>query len=57
MYIICQFISSILSRIRYQKGLCPESEKVFEQIITLPVYPLLKDEEIEYVCNKLVILK
>ena len=38
----------------YQKGLCPESEKVYEQIITLPVYPLLKDEEVEYVCKKIM---
>ena len=30
----------------YKKGLCIEAEKVYEQIITLPIYPLLKDEEI-----------
>jgi len=30
----------------YEKGLCIEAEKVYEQIITLPIYPLLKDEEI-----------
>jgi len=30
----------------YKKGLCPESEKVYEQIITLPMFPLLKDEDI-----------
>jgi perosamine synthetase len=38
----------------YQKGLCPESEKVYEQMITLPIFPLLKDEEIEYVCEKII---
>jgi UDP-4-amino-4,6-dideoxy-N-acetyl-beta-L-altrosamine transaminase len=37
----------------YKKGLCPESEKMYEQIITLPIYPLLKDEEVEYVCKKI----
>ena len=38
----------------YKKGLCPESEKIYEQIITLPVYPLLKDEEVEIVCEKMI---
>ena len=38
----------------YKKGLCPESEKVYEQIITLPMFPLLKDEEIDYVCEKMI---
>ena len=38
----------------YQKGLCPQSEKVYEQIITLPIFPLLKDKEIEFVCETLI---
>ena len=38
----------------YKKGLCPESEKCYDRIITLPIFPLLKDEDIEYVCNTLV---
>jgi perosamine synthetase len=38
----------------YLKGLCPESEKIYEQIITLPIYPLLKNEEIEYICDKMM---
>jgi len=38
----------------YKKGLCPESEKVYEQIITLPMFPLLKNEEIDYVCEKII---
>jgi perosamine synthetase len=38
----------------YNKGLCPNAEKLYEEIITLPMFPLLKDKEIEKVCNKLV---
>lgn len=38
----------------YEKGLCPVAETVYEQIITLPIFPLLKDEEIVKVFNKLV---
>ena len=35
----------------YQKGLCPVSEDVYSRIITLPMFPLLKDEDIEKVIN------
>jgi perosamine synthetase len=38
----------------YKKGLCPESEKVYEEIITLPMFPLLKDEEICKVIDILI---
>lgn len=37
----------------YQEGLCPISESVYESMITLPCYPLLKDEELIYICNKI----
>jgi UDP-4-amino-4,6-dideoxy-N-acetyl-beta-L-altrosamine transaminase len=33
----------------YEKGLCPVSENVYNRIITLPMFPLLKDEDIEKV--------
>lgn len=35
----------------YKKGLCPNAEKVYEQMITLPIFPLLGDEKIEYIIN------
>jgi len=38
--------------IGYKKGLCPISEFVYESIITLPCYPLLKDDELKYICKK-----
>lgn len=38
----------------YQKGLCPQSEKVYKQMITLPIFPLLKDEEVKIVCEKMI---
>jgi UDP-4-amino-4,6-dideoxy-N-acetyl-beta-L-altrosamine transaminase len=38
----------------YEKGLCPVSEDVYERMITLPIYPLLKDEEIDIVYNKII---
>jgi UDP-4-amino-4,6-dideoxy-N-acetyl-beta-L-altrosamine transaminase len=35
----------------YEKGLCPVSEDVYNRIITLPMFPLLKDEDINKVIN------
>lgn len=40
--------------IGYEKGLCPQAEEVYEQMITLPIFPLLKDEEVEIVCEKIM---
>lgn len=40
----------------YSKGLCPVAEKLYEQIITLPMFPLLMDEQIQYVCSKIISL-
>ena len=37
--------------IGYQKNICPNSEMLYKSIITLPIYPLLKDEEVEFICN------
>lgn len=30
----------------YQKGLCPEAEKHYEQIITLPLFPKMTDQDV-----------
>ena len=38
----------------YKKGLCPVSESVYESMITLPCYPLLKNEELKYICTKVI---
>lgn len=33
----------------YEKGICPNAERIYERIITLPLYPGLSDEDVEYV--------
>ncbi len=38
----------------YKKGLCPVAEEIYEQIITLPIYPLLTDDQVKYVYEKVV---
>lgn len=35
----------------YTKGLCPKSEEVYEQIISLPIFPLITNDELDYVIN------
>ena len=47
------YLHPYYQQLGYKNGLCPESEKVYENIITLPCYPLLKEEEILYVYNTL----
>ena len=38
----------------YRKGDFPESEMVSEQVLSLPMYPELKDEEIEKVSEEII---
>lgn len=46
-------------KLGYKEGICPNAEKLYERIITLPLYPDLKKEEIEYVisCVKSIVYK
>ena len=36
-------------KLGYQKGLCPNAEKLYEEIITLPLYYAMTDEDVESV--------
>lgn len=40
------YMHSYYLRLGYKKGLCPISELIYEQIITLPIFPLLKNDDI-----------
>jgi dTDP-4-amino-4,6-dideoxygalactose transaminase len=35
----------------YKKGLCPNAERLYERIITIPLYPKMSDEDVEYVID------
>lgn len=37
----------------FKKGYCPEAELYFKEIITLPIFPTLKDEQQKYIIEKL----
>jgi perosamine synthetase len=44
-------------KLGYQRGLCPEAEKLYERIISLPLFPKMTKEDIMYVikCVKEII--
>lgn len=42
-----------LQKLGYKKGLCPIAEDFYERVLSLPIYPSLKEEEFIYVVEKL----
>ncbi len=36
-----------------RRGMCPDAERVYDQILTLPDYPAMEDTEVEYVISSL----
>lgn len=41
------------SSLGYRKGLCPVAEEFYEQEITIPVYPAMTDDNVQYVIDTL----
>ncbi|WP_246009225.1 DegT/DnrJ/EryC1/StrS family aminotransferase [Brevibacillus fluminis] len=35
----------------YERGICPQAEKSYEQIITLPLFPAMSDQDVQDVIN------
>ncbi len=40
-------------KLGYSKGLCPVAEKIYEEIITLPIHPKISDEDVQYIVKSL----
>lgn len=38
-------------KLGYPKGLCPKAEKYYEEAITLPLFPMMSDKDVEDVIN------
>ncbi|MEM7034980.1 MAG: UDP-4-amino-4,6-dideoxy-N-acetyl-beta-L-altrosamine transaminase [Chloroflexota bacterium] len=38
-------------RFGYQKGLCPVAEAAYEQILSLPMFPKMSDDDVQYVID------
>ena len=43
------FISGFGKKLGYRRGLCPNAEKLYEEIISLPLYYAMSDEDVESV--------
>ncbi len=52
-YPIPLHLQEAYQELKYKKGDFPVSEKVSNEIMSLPMYPHMKKEEIEYVCETL----
>ena len=40
-------------RLGYERGLCPVAEEYYSRAISIPMFPKLSDEEVEYVIGKI----
>ena len=47
------YLHTYYKNIGYKSGICPIAENVYDEIITLPIYPLLRNDEIIQGCNKI----
>ncbi|MBZ4645361.1 MAG: perosamine synthetase [Petroclostridium sp.] len=41
-------------KLGYQKGLCPIAEALYESIITLPLYPKMSEQDIQYIIQNVI---
>lgn len=46
-------LQEVYKNLRYKEGNFPVAEKICKQVLCLPIYPHIKREQIEYVCEKL----
>ncbi|MEJ5338864.1 MAG: UDP-4-amino-4,6-dideoxy-N-acetyl-beta-L-altrosamine transaminase, partial [Aquificaceae bacterium] len=40
----------------YRRGLCPVAEDFYERVMSLPLYPALREEELEWVVEKVILV-
>jgi dTDP-4-amino-4,6-dideoxygalactose transaminase len=46
-------LQKCFSNLGYRKGDFPVTEKLADECLSLPLFPHMKDDEIEYVCDKI----
>jgi len=39
------------SQLGYKKGICPNAEDLYERIITLPLFPKMEEEDVQYIIS------
>jgi len=48
------YLHPYYQKLGYKKGICPNAENVYKQIITLPIFPLLSYEQVNLICHQVV---
>ncbi|AXA33392.1 UDP-4-amino-4,6-dideoxy-N-acetyl-beta-L-altrosamine transaminase [Francisella adeliensis] len=48
------YLQPYYEKLGFNKGYCPNAESYYESAISLPMYPDLTDEQIKYICEKLL---
>ena len=48
------YLHPYYQRLGYQKGICPKAENFYQAEISLPIYPAMTDEDIEFVIEKIL---
>ena len=43
-------LHSYYQKLGYKKGICPVAETAYEEILTLPLWPGMKEADVERVC-------
>ena len=57
--IVCQvhylpvYFHPYYQKLGYEKSICPQAEKFYERIISIPIYPSLKEEEQDFIIKKI----
>jgi dTDP-4-amino-4,6-dideoxygalactose transaminase len=41
-------------KLGYRKGICPNTEWLYNRILTLPLYPKMKDEDVDFVIKSVI---
>lgn len=47
------YFNPYYEKIGYSKGICPNAEKVYQQIITLPIHPKMTNEDVKYITENI----
>lgn len=51
------YLHPYYQKLGYKKGLCPNAERIYEQIVTLPVFPGMNNQDVKdviYIVNKII---
>lgn len=54
LHYIPVYLHPYYKKLGYERGLCPEAESLYEYIITIPLFPMMTDEDVERVIESVI---